>query len=312
MRDRPAKRARVGPAIALIGDPVHESLSPAMHRAALAAIGSELDYVAFRVPRPSLRRVFPSFASTCAGLNVTTPLKEAVVPLLDAVSPAARWTGSVNTVTFDDGRSRGDSTDGAGFMAALKAATSAPVRQGVVVGTGGAARAVVAGLLEEGNEVTVTGRNVEAGARLVDELRDRWPGRRTGAGLPRLRFVASDRGTLAEVIRRADVLVNATPLGGRTGADAFPLPDPGLLHPGLTVADLVYRPAHTALLREAASRGCRVVPGIEMLIEQGARSFELWTGRPCPVDVMRHAAYDALESAEPTELRTQSAAAGGP
>jgi shikimate dehydrogenase len=273
-----------------------------MHRAAFAAVGSDLDYVVRPVTRESLPTVFPELLRTHAGLNVTSPLKEAVLRFVDVLSPAAAACGSVNTVRFEDRRVVGASTDGAGFLAALHAVLQEPARRAVVLGTGGAARAVVAALMAEETTVVVTGRNPGAGRRLVahaDQHRERAtdgrPFRRPGP----VEFVPNDPRSTMSALAEADLLVNATPVGSWPHEGALPLPDPSVLHPGLTVVDLVYRPRQTALLRAARSRGCGVVEGIEMLIEQGALAFELWTDQPCPVAVMREAAYRAVEEAPP-------------
>lgn len=272
-----------GPAaVALIGDPVAQSVSPQMQRAAFAALGLDLDYVAVRVPLEELPATWPRLAASFRGLNVTRPLKQAVIPYLDGLSEEARRARSVNTVRFTEGRAEGHSTDGAGFLAALRRAGVGRVGRALVLGAGGAARAVVAALRSEGTVVRVSGRNRRAGQRLANEL---------GA-----RYVPPETRALSTAVAMSDLLVNATPVGSWPDVTASPLPDAVELHPGLTVFDLVYRPRRTALLDRAARAGCRIVEGIEMLVEQGARSFELWTGLPAPVEVMREAALRALRA----------------
>jgi shikimate dehydrogenase len=269
--------------IALIGDPVAHSVSPAMQNAAFAALGLDAEYVALRIPLPDLPRAFGALREGFAGLNVTRPLKEAVAPLLDRLSPEAARTGSVNTVAFREGHVEGHSTDGAGFLAALRAAGAADPAYGVILGAGGAARAVTWALADLGTELAVTGRNAEAGERLAAEVE--------GA----VSFVAPERGALARAVAAADLLVNATPVGEWPDVEACPLPDGIPLHPSLTVFDLVYRPRVTSLLARARTSGCRSVEGVEMLVSQGAASFEVWTGLPAPVGVMRRAALETLE-----------------
>jgi shikimate dehydrogenase len=299
----PGNRARAGGrTVALIGYPVGHSVSPAMHRAAFAAVGSDLDYVVRPVMREALPTVFPELVRTHVGLNVTSPLKEAVVRFVDVLSPAAAACGSVNTVRFEDRRVVGESTDGAGFLAALHAVRQEPARRAVVLGTGGAARAVVAALMAEGTTVVVSGRNPAAGRRLVadaDQYRNGTTDDRPVRGPRPPEFVPNDPRSTMSALAEADLLVNATPVGSWPHEGALPLPDASALHPGLTVVDLVYRPRQTALLLAARSMGCGVVEGIEMLIEQGALAFELWTGQPCPVAVMREAAYRAVEESPP-------------
>jgi shikimate dehydrogenase len=259
--------------VALIGDPVAHSVSPPMQQAALDACGLSLTYVAVRVPRGELPRELERLRAGCIGLNVTRPLKEDILPLLDSVSRDASRAGSVNTVVFRDGRAEGHSTDGHGLLAALARRVEGAPPLALILGTGGAARAVAAALEDAGSSVVVTGRNRRAGEAIASELG--------------VRFVPSD-----DVREAPDLLVNATPLGGRRGEM---LPLEGIrLRPGSAVFDLVYRPRSTPLLRLAAERGCTTIEGIEMLIEQGARSFELWTRAPAPLAVMRTAAYQVL------------------
>ena len=278
--------------VLLIGDPVGHSVSPAMHRAAFAAAG--LDGWTYRAKRVSPARLAETWQELraeahggdrpVAGLNVTIPHKEAVVALVDELTPRARTTGSVNTVVVDrEGRATGDSTDGAGFMAALARADGRERRRAVVMGTGGAARAVAAALRGAGSAVLVLGRNAGAGERMATDLDvtfEPWP--------------PGGDGPLRRALDGADLLANATPVGAGDPS-VSPLPHGVVLDPGITVFDLVYRPRRTALLERAAAAGCTVVEGIEMLIEQGARSFQLWTGLAAPVDAMRSAAYRALD-----------------
>jgi shikimate dehydrogenase len=268
-------------AVALVGDPVRHSVSPAMHRAAFAQAGLALDYVAVRIRRGHLNSSIDELRMAFLGLNVTRPLKEEVVPLLDRVAPEAARIGSVNTVVFRDGAALGYSTDGPGFLAALERVAPASRRRTLVLGTGGAARAVVAAL-RSGSDVTVSGRNEGAGRRIAGNL---------GA-----QFLTSTPERLAEATANADFLVNATPVGQWPDDTACPVDETVPLRPPLVVMDLVYRPRRTKLLRRAAAAGCATVEGVEMLVEQGVRSFELWTGRSAPVDVMREAAYRAVGS----------------
>ncbi len=269
--------------VALIGDPVSRSVSPAMQRAAFDAAALDWTYEPVRVSRDELPDAWPRLRDERAGLNVTIPLKEAVIPLLDRLAPDARAAGSVNTVVLGGIEAVGDSTDGAGFLAALERGDARARRRAVILGTGGAARAVASALRSVGSNVHVLGRNPDAGARIATDL---------DVGFER--WSPPEAGPLAAALDGADLLVNATPVGAGDPT-ASPVPDDVPLHPRVTVFDLVYRPRRTALLERAARQGCVIVEGIEMLIEQGARSFELWTGLPAPVGRMREAAYGALD-----------------
>jgi shikimate dehydrogenase len=223
-------------------------------------------------------------------LNVTIPLKERIVPMLDALSPQAARAGSVNTVRFVDGSPEGTSTDGDGFLTALRRTGLDIPRTALILGTGGAARSVACALLAEGTTVTVHGRNIARGRRLALDL---------GA-----RFLPAQPGRLRGSLGEAELLVNATPIGGLADPAHCPLPADAPLHRDLVVFDLVYRPRRTALLDRARAAGCTTVEGIEMLVEQAAGSFEIWTGLPAPVEVMRAAGYRALDRRPPRPVGT--------
>jgi shikimate dehydrogenase len=275
-----------GGTISLIGSPVKDSISPAMHRAAFRAAGLDLEYVAVEVRAADLPHAFPRLRRSFVGLNVTRPLKEAIIPLLDELSPEAAESGSVNTVALSR-EAAGYSTDGSGFMAALARAGGGPFGSALILGTGGAARAVAFALVSEGAQLFISGRNEEAGAHLVSDLLRR--GSRRAA-----EFLGPSR--VGGALGDCELLVNATPLGDWSDPGAQPLPEDMPLPPGLMVFDLVYRPRRTAFLRRAEAAGCRTVEGVEMLVEQGARSFSIWTGLPAPIETMRAAADAALEA----------------
>lgn len=264
--------------IALVGDPVSASVSPMMQNAAFRELGLPFEYEALRVPRGELAPAFASLRERFVGLNVTIPHKEDAARLVDILEPASRSSGSVNTVTFRHGRAIGDSTDGQGFMRALhRGAPGRELRSALIVGTGGAARAIAAALAVEGLTVRVSGRNAHAALRLAADV----------AGVE---VVPVDE--LDAALDDTDLLVSAVPASA--WEDGSPLPPGVALGPGLVVFDLAYRPRRTPLLERAIAEGSTAIEGIEMLIEQGALSFLLWTGVEPPRAVMREAAYDAL------------------
>lgn len=275
-------------AVALIGDPVAHSISPAIHRAAFEAAGLDWNYQLVRVPDGELGQAWPGLAGRFVGLNVTTPHKRTAALLADQLSPTARLCASVNTITFGPRGGFGDSTDGAGFLAALRRRAGGLPGVAVMVGTGGAARAVAAALAGEGVEVRVVGRNRQAGAQLGRELGAVGPGT--------VAFLGTEVAALESSLAGAGLLVNATPLGGLDALGLSPLPEGVGLDPSVVVFDLIYRPRRTRLLCRAVAQGCVVVEGVDMLVEQGALSFEAWTGINGPIEVMRQAAALALES----------------
>jgi shikimate dehydrogenase len=247
----------------VLGFPVSHSRSPAMMNAAFAALGMDWRYVHLPIP-PELFaetvRALP--ASGYRGANVTIPHKEAAHDLVDERTAAAQAIGAVNTLVFEaDGRILGDNTDAGGLLDAIEAEVLG--KRALVLGAGGAARAAVWALREAGAEVAVWNRTPERAARLARELEVR----------------------AAEGGEPADVLVNATSVGLRGEDPTAELP----LVEAELVVDLVYGAEATGLCRWAEARGARVVNGLEILVRQGARSFERWTGRSAPMDAMRAA-----------------------
>jgi shikimate dehydrogenase len=264
--------------VGVIGDPVSHSLSPTLHNAAFEALGLDWVYVAFPVARGrGADAVAAASALGLAGLNVTMPHKEDVAAACDELSPDAAALRSVNTVVArPDGRAFGDSTDGPGFLDALAdEAIDVSGKPVLVLGAGGAARAVILALGRAGAAVAVAARRPDA-AESAAAL---------APGATAIALGAADSAAFS-------VIVNATPLG-MSGGDPLPV-DPGSLHAGQAVVDLVYHPADTPLLTAARAGGATAVNGLGMLLHQAARSFALWTGEPAPLDAMRAAVTTAL------------------
>lgn len=261
----------------VIGSPVRHSRSPVIHNAAFAALGLDWVYLAFDVgEEKAAAAVRGAAALGFRGLSVTMPLKAVVLGAVDEVSETAATLGAVNTITFRDGRTRGDNTDGEGLLRALS--TSAgwnPAGQHVaVVGAGGAARAAIFALGQAG-AASIAVINRSAG-----------PAERAAAlGGPTARIGR------VEDIAASGLVINATPVGmdGTEGAGLTPF-DAALLHSGQVVVDLVYHPLETPLLGAAARAGAVAVDGLGMLVHQAALQFELWTGLDAPVDAMNEAA----------------------
>lgn len=255
-------------AFGVLGDPVAHSRSPAMHGAAFAALGLPHRYFAFHVAPAALPAALAGArALGLGGVNLTVPHKQAALPLMDATTSAAARIGAINTVCIEGGRLVGHNTDGPGFVAALGELPGGPPRTAVVLGSGGAARAVVDALTHELRaEVTWVTRRPAALP----------PGPWRSAGYPEL--------TLAD----ADLLVNATIVGMPGGPTAFPVPiavDP--LPAGARVIDLVYpRPAH-GLLADAAARGLPTQDGLPMLLWQGVRALERWLSMSLAPEVVQ-------------------------
>lgn len=279
--------------LGVFGHPVEHSLSPAMHNAAIAALGLHYVYIPFSVPPedigPAIRSLVPL---GIRGVNLTIPHKESVLPFLDAVAPEAKAVGAVNTVLNEGGRLSGYNTDGEGFLRPLiERGFSARGKQAVVLGAGGAARSVVYRLLREGAKVVIVNRTPDRAERLAAEMRE-------AAGSPHSSEVScielGDGIGCGRAIERAEILVNTTSAGMSPNAGEMPPIPPTALHPALFVVDLIYNPSETLLLRTAAAAGARTLNGVPMLVHQGAAAFEIWTGRRPPTGVMERVVTQKL------------------
>jgi shikimate dehydrogenase len=263
-----------------------------MHNAAFDALGLKWRYVLLPAPRERLEAALAELkVSGYAGANVTTPHKQVVMPCLDTITKEAQAMGAVNTIAVRDGQLGGYNTDGAGFLLALRASGFEPRGQrAVVMGAGGAARAVVHGLVGAGaQQVVLLNRTVARARAMVADLAGYADGRCELHALP-LTLEA-----LVESTRVADLFVNATTLGMWPRADASPWPSHLPFPAHLVVSDLVYNPQETRLLSQARDSGAQCVGGLEMLVRQGALAFQIWTGESAPLEVMRRAAREALE-----------------
>lgn len=262
----------------VIGMPITHSLSPAIFRAAFAATGLDWTYDAFEVPAGEGAAFADRVRHDLIGLSVTMPHKAAVVPALDELSDIARDLGAVNCIARAEGGGlAGHNTDGPGLVDALVLDERIELAgmRAVLLGAGGAGRAVARALGTAGVELVVVNRSRD---RAVEAARLAGPSATVGA--------------IADA-PLADLVVNATSIG-MAGDDALPVPAE-LLRPGQIVVDLVYHPAVTPLLAAAQRAGARPIGGLGMLVHQAAHAFRLWTGLEAPVDAMRAGAADALE-----------------
>ena len=279
--------------VGLLGWPVEHSLSPAMHNAAFEALGLNWLYVALPVlPGCEGAAVRGLMALGFRGANVTVPHKTAVACSLDQLTDEARALGAVNTLFVgrgDEGESVmvGHNTDYRGLIDALIRFGFDPQGEtAVVVGAGGAARAAVYGLLRAGaRRITVLGRNLERAERLVSDLED---------GQDRLIAETLSDESLVGTAGHSALLVHATPVGMAPDIERSVWPDSARFPTETLAYDLVYVPRKTQLLRQANASGAPCLGGLGMLVGQGARAFELWTGREAPVDVMFRACEAVL------------------
>jgi len=265
----------------VIGNPVEHSLSPAIHNAAFQKLGLNFVYLAFRVEAigdaiKGLRAI-----DNFRGASVTIPHKVAAVSFLDSVEPTARHIGAINTIVSIGGTLTGYNTDATGALRALREGDVAVKgRQVIMLGSGGAARAIAFALGTEAGIDRLTILGIDDGERtaLARDLRSK-----TGMTVLDLPF---DEEGLKKFLPDAHVLIHCTPMGMSPKAHETCVPAT-LLHAGLAVMDIVYNPRDTRLLKDAKAAGCRTIPGIEMFLHQAASQFELWTNQPAPTDVMR-------------------------
>lgn len=272
----------------LFGYPVGHSFSPAMHNAALREMGINWVYVAFAVQPAHLPAAVAAVrALDMPGVNVTVPHKEAVLHLVDELSDAARLSGAVNTIIHRHGKLYGDNTDGRGFLRAVAEAGFDPRGKTVVIiGAGGAARAVGTALTRAGaGRVALFNRTPER-AQALGDLLDSLGAR---VYICPWQELVSPSVEVAALFREAALVVQTTSLGMHPATDTSVPLAPALLHEGQLVCDLVYNPPLTRFLAQARAAGARILNGLGMLLHQGALALEAWTGRPAPVEVMRAA-----------------------
>jgi len=265
----------------ILGDPVAHSLSPVMHNAAFEKLGMDAVYLAFRVSKDELEDAIKGTKSLgIAGLNVTIPLKEKALAFVDA-EEVAKKIGAINTIDFSSGTPVGYNTDGIGSMQVLKETVGElKGKKVLIIGAGGAAKAIAFYLDLEGAKVTLANRTKERAAQLAAKLSN---AAAIGLGAE-----------LKKQIKASDILVNATSVGMHPHEDAT-LVNADMMHPDLVVFDIVYNPMETKLLKEAKRAGVKkIVDGVKMLVYQGAASFKIWTKEEPPIAVMEKAVTDAL------------------
>lgn len=275
--------------VGLIGWPVEHSLSPAMHNAAFETLGLDWHYGLLPTPPGAVRATLTRLKKRgYRGVNVTVPHKQAVMSYLDEIADSARAIGAVNTIVIQEGRLIGYNTDADGFLAALREAGFEPAGQhALVLGAGGAARAVVYALARAGCSVVIYNRTVRRAAQLAHHMQNQ----NLRSPVTWVPITA----TLADLkLSGFDLLVNATSVGMWPQSDASPWPDWLPMPSHWTVYDLVYNPLETRLLAQARAAGVRAVGGLGMLIHQGALAFKLWTGVTAPIEVMRAAGERVL------------------
>lgn len=267
--------------VGLLGNPLGHSFSPAMHNKAFETLGLNYFYLPIEVTAEDLPAVAAGIAKmNFAGYNITIPHKIRIMDCLDAIDPLALAIGAVNTVIVENGRTTGYNTDGEGFVQSLETETGIAVggKCYLIIGAGGAARAIAMTLAFKGAEkIFLCNRTEQKAHDLAAEINTKVS--------PCSEVVAREPARIGAAVRQADVLINTTSVGMHPDEDRIPI-DGDLIPNGLIVSDIVYNPARTKLLQVAEAKNGRIVPGLGMLVYQGAEAFRKWTGAEPPVDVM--------------------------
>ncbi|WP_019120017.1 shikimate dehydrogenase [Brevibacillus massiliensis] len=272
--------------VGLLGHPVGHSQSPLMHNAAFAAQNLEFAYTAFDVAPDDLKDAVAGIrALGLRGVNVTIPHKVAIMPFLDRIDPLARRIGAVNTVVNDQGQLIGYNTDGLGYVRSLVEEMKIDLHDqaAVLLGAGGAARAVAFTLADQGvKQLKIYNRSREKAEFLAEQLKS----------IAAVKTIGPSE--LKAAVEAATLLINTTSIGMHPHVDEMPIPAEWL-HERLIVSDLIYNPLETKLLRHARQAGARTHSGVGMFVYQGALAYELWTGQPAPTELMRESVLKRLE-----------------
>ncbi|WP_442603654.1 shikimate dehydrogenase [Paenibacillus sp. KN14-4R] len=271
----------------VLGDPIGHSRSPIMHNRAFRECGINAAYTAFHVTAEQLHGAVEGIrALGLGGVNVTIPHKVEIMPYLDKIDEGARIAGAVNTVVNQNGVLTGYNTDGIGYVRSLKEETGVDLTTArvLLIGAGGAARGVAYELAREGVPcIYIANRTSKRAVELAEVM-----GKYT-------EVIGLGMDEIGDIMHEVSIVINTTSVGMSPHVDLTPIPEE-YLHQGLIVSDLIYNPRVTRLLREAEACGARTHGGLGMFIFQGACAFELWTGKPAPIEVMREIVLESLQN----------------
>lgn len=275
--------------LGVIGNPIAHSLSPVMQNAGIAAAGLDYSYIAMPVENEALAEAVAGMkALGFRGINVTIPHKQAIMPFLDKIDQDAQIIGAVNTVLNQDGYLTGYNTDVIGFIDGMKQQGFQPAgKHALLLGAGGAARAIVWGLIKEKvASLTIAVRNPAKVQPMVDEFKQYMD----------ITLLNWQNEALNAQLSKTQLLINATPLGMEPHVDAMPPIDWSCVQPAAFVYDIIYTPAETLFLKTAKEKGCQILNGEAMLVGQGAAAFEIWTGQKLNQAPMAEALRQALQN----------------
>ncbi|MFQ6062600.1 MAG: shikimate dehydrogenase [Methanosarcinales archaeon] len=262
----------------VLGYPIKHSLSPAMHNAVFKYLSLDCSYYAFEVNKDNLKEaIYGAKALKFGGLNLTIPLKEKALEIVSA-DPLSKKIGSINTIDFKDGI-KGYTTDGIGAKLALEPYINIKGKNLLLLGAGGAARAIAFQFKKEGADIVIANRTKERAIKLAKEVGVR------GYGLDNLK----------NLVENADIIINSTSVGMYPNTNHTLIPS-DWINPDHVVFDIVYNPIETKLLEDAKKAGAKTLNGVMMLVYQGAESFKIWTGIEPPIDIMKKAVLKGLRS----------------
>lgn len=269
--------------LGLFGSPVEHSVSPIMHNTAFEMLGLDFAYLAFDVKINDAEQAIAALkALKMRGANVTMPCKNAVVPFMDKLTPAAKMVGAVNTIINDNGILTGHITDGEGYMMSLKDAGFDPLGKKITVaGAGGAATAIcVQAALDGVKEISIFNRRIEKAEKIASIIN-------SNTICKAFAYCLDDTDALRKELKESYLFANTTRVGMTPLEDVSVIEDQSMLHSDLLVTDAIYEPSKTRLLKMAEQVGCPTLNGLGMVLFQGAASFEKWTGKQMPIELVK-------------------------
>lgn len=266
--------------LCVIGHPIEHSMSPIMHNAIIQDLGLDFAYVAFDVRPENLKGAVEGFrALNVIGINVTIPHKETIINYLDTMDDVAQNIGAVNTIKNDNGNLIGRNTDAEGGRKALiDADCQISGKNLMILGAGGAAKALCYSLAKNTNKIVIVNRTEERAVKLAEEVGEKFGVNIEGKN--------NSKRSLKDDLKKVDVLINTTPIGMYPNVDNTPVPKE-FLHPELYIFDVIYNPLETKLVKDGKEIGCKTLGGLDMLVNQGALAFEWWTNKKPNINLMK-------------------------
>ena len=271
----------------VIGYPIEHSMSPIMHNAAIRELNLDYIYLAFNILPTNLNYAVKGIRTfNIIGINVTLPFKQKIMRYLDEIEPLAKKIGAINTIKNDNGYLIGKNTDAeGGIKALLNAGYTISGRNILLLGAGGAARALTYIMAIHVNKIVIVNRNEKRASKLSNEIKSNF-----GINIEAKKMINN---VLKDESKKADIIINTTPIGMFPNMDNTPIPTE-FLHKDLIVYDIVYNPLETKLIKDANEIGCKTLRGIDMLVNQGALAFEWWTNRKPNIRLMKEKVIEFL------------------